>query len=74
MTVKQELQKHLIESLNMKNLECPYEPDVSWLESYILNEIRGYIANSYFSDFAVIEKIVWLFDKYKIDYNGRHEI
>ncbi len=73
MTIKQELQNHLIEMLKMKNLECANKPDVSWLESYILNEIREYIANSYYSDFVVVEKIVWLFEKFNIDCNGRHD-
>lgn len=39
----------------------------------ILSEIQKIIANEDYSDFEVVEEIVLIFEKYKIDFGSRHD-
>lgn len=38
-----------------------------------LSEIQGVIASDIDSDFEIVEKIVCIFEKYRLDLGGRHD-
>ena len=76
MDIKLELLKRYISDYINNNLE-DFEMDASQIADttaiQMLTEIQSIIKNENYSDFGVIEEIVRVFEKNKVDFGFRHE-
>lgn len=76
MNIKLELLKEYIADFINNNLEN-FEIDACKIADTVainmLSEIQSIIRNKNYSDFDVTEKIVCVFEKYKIDFGSRHD-
>ncbi len=76
MNIKLELLKRNIRDYIDSNLH-DFEIDASEIADTtainMLSEIQNIIRNETYSDFDVVEKIVCVFEKYRIDTGSRHD-
>ena len=76
MNIKMELFKSGIANFIVNNLD-DFEIDESEITNTVainmLGEIQNVIKNEDFSDFEAIEEIVYIFEKYNIDFGFRHD-
>ena len=76
MNIKLELLKNFISDYINNNLE-DFEIDALQIAdttaTKMLSEIQKVIRNEEYSDFDAVEKIVCIFEKYKIDFGPRHD-
>ncbi len=76
MNIKVELLKDYIYDYIKYRIE-DFEIDVSQIADTVainmLREIQDVIKNESYSDFDAIEEIVRVFEKYNIDFGGRHD-
>ena len=76
MNIKLELLKRYIADFIDNNLD-DFEIDESKVANTtaisMLYEIQSIIKNETYSDFDAIEKIVCVFEKYRIDFGSRHD-
>ena len=76
MNIKLELLKKDISELvemNIENLEIDADKIAHTNAISALYEIKSVICNDKLSDFMVVDKIVNIFEKYKIYSGGRHD-
>ncbi|MBQ8807919.1 MAG: hypothetical protein IJZ81_01265 [Clostridia bacterium] len=76
MNIKLELLKSYITdviSSNIESFEIDENEIADTLAINMLREIQSIVKNENYSDFEAIEKIVCLFENYKIDYGFRHD-
>lgn len=76
MNIKIELLKDYISELvanNLGNIEIDTDNIADSVAIQMLSEIQEIIKNEEYSDFDAIEKIVCVFEKYRIDIGTRHD-
>lgn len=76
MNIKIELLKDYISELvanNLGNIEIDADNIADSVAIQMLSEIQEIIKNEEYSDFDAIEKIVCVFEKYRIDIGTRHD-
>ena len=76
MNIKLELLKSYITDVinsNIESFEIDENEIADTLAINMLREIQSIVKNENYSDFEAIEKIVCLFENYKIDYGFRHD-
>ena len=76
MNIKVELLKSYISDFIKYRIE-DFEIDASQIADTVaikmLREIQSIIKNESYSDFDAVEEIVRVFEKYNIDFGGRHD-
>ena len=76
MHIKLDLLKFYISDYVNSNLE-DFEIDATQIADtvavHMLREIQTILQNEQYSDFDAIEKIVCVFEKYKVDFGTRHD-
>ena len=76
MNIKVELLKRYISDFVNSNIE-DFEINASQIADttaiQILGEIQNVIKNEVNSDFDIVEKIVYIFEKYQIDFGSCHD-
>ena len=76
MNIKVELLKDYISDFIKYRIE-DFEIDASQIADTVaikmLREIQSIIKNESYSDFDAVEEIVRVFEKYNIDFGGRHD-
>ena len=76
MNIKIELLKDYISELvanNLGNIEIDADNIADSVAIQMLSEIQEIIKNEEYADFDAIEKIVCVFEKYRIDIGTRHD-
>ena len=76
MNIKLELLKSYITDVinsNIESFEIDENEIADTLAINMLREIQSIVKNENYSDFEAIEKIVCLFENYKIDYGFRND-
>lgn len=76
MHIKLELLKRYIADIinnNLENFEIDACEIVDTVAINMLSEIQNIIKNENCSDFDAIEKIICVFEKYKVDFGSRHD-
>ena len=76
MNIKIKLLKDYISELvanNLGNIEIDADNIADSVAIQMLSEIQEIIKNEEYSDFDAIEKIVCVFEKYRIDIGTRHD-
>ncbi len=76
MDIKLELlKKYISDFINyrMEDFEINASQIADSTAIQVLSEIQNVIRNENYSDFDVIEEIVCIFEKYKIDFGFRHD-
>ncbi|MBO4897405.1 MAG: hypothetical protein J5590_03815 [Clostridia bacterium] len=76
MNIKLEpLKKHIIDIIDAQI--CDFDIDVGKIADTtavsVLSEIQSIISDEKNSDFDAVEKIVCVFEKYHLDFGGRHD-
>ena len=76
MKIKTELlKKYISDSINNQIIDLEINADeiADTVAIKILSEIQDIIKNDYYSDFEIVERIVYIFEKYKIDFGNCHD-
>ncbi len=76
MNIKTELLKGYISDFinnQIEDFEIDADKITHTAATKMLEEIKEIIGNSTYSDFEIVEKIVCLFEKNKIDFGGCHD-
>ena len=76
MNIKVELlRRHIIDIIRFRtqDLEIDASQIADTTATMMLGEIQKVIQDENYSDFEAIEKIVFIFEKYNIDFGGRHD-
>lgn len=76
MKIKTELlKKYISDSINNQIIDLEINADeiADTVAIKILSEIQDIIKNDDYSDFEIVERIVYMFEKYKIDFGNCHD-
>lgn len=76
MEIKTELlKKHISDYINSQidNFEIDADKIANTVATQMLSEIQSIIKNDNYSDFEIVEEIVCVFEKYKIDFGNCHD-
>lgn len=76
MKIKTELlKKYISDSINNQIIDLEINADeiADTVAIKILSEIQDIIKNDDYSDFEIVERIVYIFEKYKIDFGNCHD-
>jgi len=76
MNIKLELLKNFIHQAvnnNFESFEIDADKDADTVAIMMLSEIQNIIRNEDYNDFDVVEEIVSVFEKYKVDFGARHD-
>ncbi len=76
MNIKTELLKSFIADYinnRIDNFEIDADKIANTVAIEILSEIQNIIKNDNYSDFEIVEEIVCVFEKYKIDFGNCHD-
>ena len=76
MEIKTELlKKYISDSINNQIIDLEINADeiTDTVAIKILSEIQETLKNNDYSDFEIVERIVCIFEKYKIDFGNCHD-
>lgn len=69
------IKKYISDSINNQIIDLEINADeiADTVAIKILSEIQDIIKNDDYSDFEIVERIVYMFEKYKIDFGNCHD-